>query len=117
MRFKLEGDSLLDAAEMLWICLANVSGGDWTKQSEEWQTAVKRWRDNYFNVIGRIKKGEGTPLTPEQVEGLKREYLDNSISDERIGRHNAIRYACSQAISHINANYWLIPKKEAKDET
>ena len=65
MRFKLEGDSLLDAAEMLWICLANVSGGDWTKQSEEWQTAVKRWRDNYFNVIGRIKKGEGTPLTPE----------------------------------------------------
>jgi len=51
-----------------------------------------------------------SPLTPEQVEGLKREYLDNSISDERIGRHNAIRYACSQAISHINANYWLIPK-------
>ena len=65
MSFKSEGDSLLDAAEMLWICLANVSGGDWTKQSEEWQTAVKRWRDNYFNVIGRIKKGEGTPLTPE----------------------------------------------------
>ena len=37
-----------DAAEMLWVVLANVSGGDWSKQTQEWQTAAARWRDNYF---------------------------------------------------------------------
>ncbi len=41
---------MADAAEMLWIVLANVSGGDWTKQSKEWQDAAARWRDNYFAV-------------------------------------------------------------------
>lgn len=41
---------VLDAAEMLWVCLANVSGGDWSNQSEEWQKVVIRWRDNYFKV-------------------------------------------------------------------
>lgn len=46
-----------DAAEMLWIVLANVSEGDWTKQSKEWQEAAARWRDAYFDV----KKSQ--PLT------------------------------------------------------
>ena len=41
---------VLDAAEMLWVCLANVSGGDWSKQTPEWQKAAKKWRDNYFKV-------------------------------------------------------------------
>jgi hypothetical protein len=40
-----------DAAEMLWVVLANVSGGDWTKQSTEWQEAAARWRDNYFAAL------------------------------------------------------------------
>ncbi len=38
---------MADAAEMLWVVLANVSGGDWEKQSAEWQEAAARWRDNY----------------------------------------------------------------------
>lgn len=42
---------LADAAEMLWIVLANVSDGDWTKQRPEWQEAAARWRDNYFNAL------------------------------------------------------------------
>ena len=41
---------LKDAAEMLWVVLANVSGGDWTKQTQEWQEAAARWRDNYMEV-------------------------------------------------------------------
>jgi hypothetical protein len=41
---------MADAAEMLWIVLANVSGGDWTQQSEEWQKAAARWRDYYFKA-------------------------------------------------------------------
>ena len=40
-----------DAAEMLWIVLANVSGGDWKKQTPEWQEAAARWRDNYMKVV------------------------------------------------------------------
>jgi hypothetical protein len=42
---------LKDAAEMLWVVLANVSGGDWTKQSADWQEAAARWRDNYFAAL------------------------------------------------------------------
>ncbi len=40
-----------DAAEMLWIVLANVSGGNWTLQSADWQEAAARWRDYYFSAI------------------------------------------------------------------
>jgi hypothetical protein len=43
--------TMADAAEMLWIVLANVSGGDWTQQTLEWREAAARWRDNYFAVV------------------------------------------------------------------
>jgi hypothetical protein len=42
---------LADAAEMLWTVLANVSGGNWSQQSPEWQEAAARWRDNYFAAL------------------------------------------------------------------
>lgn len=48
---EVERDQLKYAAEMLWFVLANVSGGDWALQSEEWQEAAARWRDNYFSAI------------------------------------------------------------------
>lgn len=40
--------AMADAAEMLWIVLANVSGGDWSKQTPEWQGAAGRGRETYF---------------------------------------------------------------------
>jgi len=43
--------TMADAAEMLWIVLANVSQGDWTKQTPDWQEAAARWRDNYFQAV------------------------------------------------------------------
>jgi hypothetical protein len=46
----------LDVAEMLWVVLANVSEGDWTKQTKEWQEAAAKWRDNYLNAISNLKK-------------------------------------------------------------
>lgn len=42
-----------DAAEMLWFVLANVSGGDWTKQTEEWQKAARRWANNYLSLASK----------------------------------------------------------------
>ena len=46
---------LLDAGEMLWVVVANASGGDWGKQNKEWQEAAGRWRDNYFKIIAQLK--------------------------------------------------------------
>lgn len=40
-------DETYDLIEMAWVILANVSEGDWTKQPQEWQDAVTRWRDEY----------------------------------------------------------------------
>lgn len=54
---KEERERMGDAAEMLWVVLANVNGGDWTKQTKEWQEAAARWRDNYFNAL-RQSDGE-----------------------------------------------------------
>ncbi len=42
---------ITDAAEMLWVTLANVSDGDWTKQTKEWQKVAAKWRDNYHEAI------------------------------------------------------------------
>jgi len=54
---------LKDAAEMLWVVLVNVNGGDWTKQTQEWQEAAARWRDNYLAVMREFPphKEECTP--------------------------------------------------------
>ena len=53
-----------DAAEMLWICLANASGGNWSKQTDEWQDAAERWRDNYFVVKSKLSSS----LTEGKIE-------------------------------------------------
>jgi len=44
-----------DAAEMLWVVLANVSEGNWDKQDKPWQKAAAKWRDNYFKVRKGLK--------------------------------------------------------------
>ena len=40
-----------NASEWLWICLANVSSGNWELQPLTWQEAVKKARDAYFATI------------------------------------------------------------------
>jgi hypothetical protein len=40
-----------DCIETAWGIIANVSGGDWTRQEPHWQEAVVRWRDNDFHPI------------------------------------------------------------------
>lgn len=60
--------NLPDAAEMLWVVLANVSGGDWTKQLPEWQEAAARWRDYYFQSLPKVRPADLPP--PEEGEKL-----------------------------------------------
>lgn len=43
---KMEG-----VIEMAWALIANVSGGDWTRQHLEWRKAVARWRSGDFHQI------------------------------------------------------------------
>lgn len=59
-----------DAAEMLWVVLANVSGGDWSKQSPEWQEAAARWRDNYFAVLKAQQPLPDPPLRSGTEDGV-----------------------------------------------
>lgn len=54
--------TMADAAEMLWVMLANVSEGNWTKQSADWQEYAARWRDNYFAVLTRERQSS-LPVT------------------------------------------------------
>ncbi len=56
---------MADAAEMLWVVLANVSGGDWSKQSEEWQGYAAHWRDNYFASV-KAENEEAPPVPTSQ---------------------------------------------------
>jgi len=42
---------LHDCLETAWGIIANVSGGDWTRQKSEWQETVVRWRDYQFDPV------------------------------------------------------------------
>jgi hypothetical protein len=48
-----------EAAEFMWVVLANVSEGDWTKQRNDWQEAAARARGGYLKAIGpRLTTGD-----------------------------------------------------------
>ena len=58
-------EKMADAAEMLWTVVANVDGGDWSKQNDMWQKAAARWRDNYFKALNECNL---TPARQEDIE-------------------------------------------------
>lgn len=78
--------TMSDAAEMLWVVLANVSGGDWTKQTPDWQEAAARWRDSYFEA-----------LKSRAVEGDDDEPLHTG-DDERLDCVTSIRASLEEII-------------------
>jgi len=45
---------LAELIDDMWGILCNVSGGDWTKQSREWQKAVLRIRPRFFKLLNKI---------------------------------------------------------------
>lgn len=40
-----------DCLENAWGIIANVSGGDWSKQHAEWRGATIDWRNNSFHPL------------------------------------------------------------------
>lgn len=43
-RMEKRAEKAEDLCYTAWTILANVSEGDWTRQTQEWQDAVVRWR-------------------------------------------------------------------------
>lgn len=41
----------MDALEFAWSIICNASGGDWTKESAEWQGAAARLRTQYHAIL------------------------------------------------------------------
>ena len=40
-----------DMLETMWNIICNAGGGDWSKESKEWQKAAKRIRTEYFKYL------------------------------------------------------------------
>lgn len=38
-----------EAIDLAWGIIANASGGNWEKETPEWQEAAARWRDKYVH--------------------------------------------------------------------
>lgn len=47
MSYLAVAQRLEDLVETAWGVIANVSGGSWGSQSEEWRAAATRWRDEW----------------------------------------------------------------------
>lgn len=52
MAFAKRVQGMIDHLELAWGLIANASGGDWEKESREWQDAAIRWRDMLFGSQG-----------------------------------------------------------------
>jgi len=48
-----------------WVLLANVSEGDWTKQTPEWREAALRWREAFHESL------DGRNMVPPTVDGAR----------------------------------------------
>jgi hypothetical protein len=88
--------SMADAAEMLWVVLANVSGGDWKQQSKDWQDAEARWRDNYFAAV-KAERAGSRPSRPAgareavSLHEMRREICAGGLVPERSRRGHLCR--------------------------
>jgi hypothetical protein len=81
--------TMADAAEMLWVVLANVSGGDWTQQTPEWQEAAARWRDHYFAVVNVVRSADpGVAVAPPPLKIWQHlNGMENSATFEERRKH------------------------------
>lgn len=64
-----------DLLERAWGLLANVSGGDWAKQSGDWRQTAERWRDNLFSGANYLRTvgQDGVESSDAAAQRLARE--------------------------------------------
>ena len=55
---KTKVKTLVDAAEALWGVVANVSAGNWDKQSMEWKEAAANAREDYHEAAKLLSPSE-----------------------------------------------------------
>ena len=55
--------SPFDLLDEAWGIIANAGGGDWTRETDDWQTAAARWRDAYHEWLADPyrRNTEGAP--------------------------------------------------------
>ena len=63
---------LLDVYEQAFGIIANASGGDWTKESEEWQEAAARFRTDYYHAVDKETWDTEKELLEQEVDELQR---------------------------------------------
>ena len=54
-------DEKMDLLESAWGIIANAGGGDWTTQTDDWQRAAARWREEYHS-IPEMKLNKESPV-------------------------------------------------------
>jgi hypothetical protein len=59
--------SASDLLEWAWSIIANASGGDWSKESADWQAAAARWRDEWHQTL----PAKPEPQAPQVVRVVK----------------------------------------------
>ena len=50
-RLQEQNEAAMDCLNYAWTIICNVSEGDWTKQTQEWQDAAARCRDQYHALL------------------------------------------------------------------
>lgn len=48
---RLGNQAATDLEEFAWGIIANAGGGDWSKESEDWQAAAAKFRDQYHQKL------------------------------------------------------------------
>jgi hypothetical protein len=52
---------LVDALEWAWTIIANAGGGDWERESKDWQDAAAKWRDEaFYPALAKAKESKCT---------------------------------------------------------
>lgn len=49
-----EVEELVDHLEYAMTIICNAGGGDWTKESKDWQVAARKWVDDYGPLVGPL---------------------------------------------------------------
>jgi len=54
-----ERQALELSLELAWGVIANAGGGDWSRESADWQSAAIKWRDQYFSALDATRQEGG----------------------------------------------------------